>query len=323
MEKNKRIKIFLLFIFFILSNINLSIAVPFSTKKDIDVIVSIDDKIFTKFDLKNFFNIQKITGEMKYKVLDNGNYSKILDAFIDYQIRRKIINYTTKQMTKEELEEFWTSNKFKFKTDLSLLNFCVKFSVDKDFFVDYIYFLQQWQEYIMGDLVRDIKISDEDVYEYLEITNKNNKNFKQIEYSLYSIILHFNNIEEKQLVLKQINEIKNKATTKNFKKMLKKYSQLGSGEQQLEKYMENELNQEMLENCKKLNKNEISNISCSTGDSGYCMLFQLVDKKISQLQLTEQELISVKNFLYMIQLEKKVHNMVLRKKGESSIIVVD
>ena len=320
MKKNKKIKLFLLFIFFLL-NLKSSVAVPFLNKTDTDVIVSIDDKVFTKFDLKNFFNIQKITGETKYKKLDNISYKKILDAFIDYQIQKKIMNYTTKQMTKEELDEFWSSNKFKFKTDVSLLNFCAKISVDKDFFVDYISFLQKWQEYIMGDLIREIKITDEDVYEYLEVANKNNKNFKQTEYSLYSITLNFNNIEEKQLILNSMNKIKNKATAKNFKKMLKKYSQFNSGEQELEKYMENELNQEMLENCKKLNKNQISNVSCSTGDSGYCMLFQLVDKKISKPQLTEQELVSVKNFLYMAKLEKQIHNVVLRKKGESSIIL--
>ena len=51
------------------------------------------------------------------------------------------------------------------------------------------------------------------------------------------------------------------------------------------------------------------------------MLFQLVDKKISTPQLTEQELVSVKNFLYMAKLEKQIHNMILRKKGESSIIL--
>ena len=323
MKKNNKIQIIWILFFFILLNgiyLTYVFSTTFTNKKDSDIIISIDDKVFTKFDLQNFFNIQKITGESKYKVLDNSNYDRILNSFIDYQLRKKIINYKHTAMTDDEMKEIWNSNKFKFRADLSLSNFCLKISVDKEFLIEYIMFFQQWQEYIMGEVVRDIKITDADVYEFLEMNNKDNKNFKQIEYSLYSITLYFNDENEKIQVENQIQEIKAKATAKNFLKLMKKYSQSNSFESpQLEKYNENELNLTMLNNIKKLNKNGISDISCSTENSGACMIFQLVDKQISQPQLTEQEIISIKNNLFIQQIDKKTHNLLLKKKNESNI----
>ncbi|MBO4956538.1 MAG: peptidylprolyl isomerase [Rickettsiales bacterium] len=316
MKKCLLIILFCINVLFFCNNICAKNSIKIAGRGDFDIIATIGEFVVTKYDLNNLAKVYNTNKSIVTNVLLND----VLENYIDVLSKRIIAENAKVTISEVERGVLWSmfSNNLDIDNNISIDRYCKDKKIDKDVLLFFLESNFLWLKYIETILKPSIKVVDNyviGVAEYMKLGNK------VVKYNLSEIVLNYGNREQKELILKKMNDIYKKLNNTSFEtiafSMSKSLSAKNNG--LIGWVYEKELNKEIVKNIKNVSVKSFSKPFCIGDNGGSCFIFRINEKSITIENMDEIKL-NVRNYIFNQLLETKIREILNLNKSKINII---
>tara|TARA_B100001564_G_scaffold356917_1_gene372069 strand:+ start:38 stop:955 length:918 start_codon:yes stop_codon:yes gene_type:complete len=228
---------------------------PLIGANDNKIIIKVNDKIVSSFDVKNKINTELMLRNLPINQL---NINKMKNLAIKELINMRIKEGEILRYSSINLDEIDISKQLKSISSNNIGEFKKKFLINNlsyEIFIEELKIQSGWQNLIFNLFKNKVKVNENEILD--EVKKIKNKISKIKEYDLSEIELSFNNLKEKD---EKILIIKNKINEIGFENTVLNYSESDSAinNGRIGLVNEQSLSSDVFDRLKKLQEGEIS-----------------------------------------------------------------